>query len=147
MKQVVLLRGVNVGGRNRLPMLALREALAEAGMQDARTHLQSGNVVLDSEASPAQLAAACERVIAERFSLEVAVVVRTRAELAKVVRHDPLGDHRQRSEALPGQLLLGQARSPKRSRGLPRRRSTASVSSRMAARSTRGFRAGWGARA
>jgi uncharacterized protein (DUF1697 family) len=85
------LRGVNVGGRNRVPMLALREALAEAGMHDARTYLQSGNVVLDSDASPAQLAAACERVIAERFSLEIAVLVRTRAELAKVVRHDPLG--------------------------------------------------------
>lgn len=87
-----MLRGVNVGGRNRVAMQALREALLQAGMQQVRTYLQSGNVVLDSDASPAELARECERIIAERFALEVAVVVRTRNELAKVVRHDPLGE-------------------------------------------------------
>jgi uncharacterized protein (DUF1697 family) len=91
-KQIVLLRGVNVGGRNRVAMPALREALEEAGFAPARTYLQSGNVVLDSDASPSLLARECERLIAERFSLDVSVVVRTRAELAKVVRHDPFGE-------------------------------------------------------
>jgi uncharacterized protein (DUF1697 family) len=91
-RQIVLLRGVNVGGRNRVGMQTLREALLEAGMQHVRTYVQSGNVVLDSGATPAELARECERVIAERFELQVAVVVRTRDELAKVVRHDPLGE-------------------------------------------------------
>ncbi|HEX3433402.1 MAG TPA: DUF1697 domain-containing protein [Solirubrobacteraceae bacterium] len=92
MKQIVLLRGVNVGGRNRVPMAALREALEQAGLGPARTFLQSGNVVVDSAAKPAALASDCERIIAEHFELDIAVVVRTRAELAKVVRDDPFGE-------------------------------------------------------
>jgi uncharacterized protein (DUF1697 family) len=91
MRQVVLLRGVNVGGRNKLAMPALRAALEQAGMEDVTTYVQSGNVVLDSAAKPDALARACEAVIAERFALQVAAVARTRAELADVVAHDPLG--------------------------------------------------------
>jgi uncharacterized protein (DUF1697 family) len=91
MRQVVLLRGVNVGGRNKLAMPALRAALEQAGMEDVTTYVQSGNVVLDSAAEPDALARACEAVIAERFDMQVAAVVRTRDELAAVVAHDPLG--------------------------------------------------------
>lgn len=46
---IVLLRGVNVGGRHKLPMAALRVLLAEVGFQNVRTYIQSGNVVLDSQ--------------------------------------------------------------------------------------------------
>jgi uncharacterized protein (DUF1697 family) len=91
MRQVVLLRGVNVGGRNKLAMPALRAALEHAGMAHVTTYVQSGNVVLDSAAEPDALARECEAVIAERFDLQVAAVARTRAELADVVAHDPLG--------------------------------------------------------
>jgi uncharacterized protein (DUF1697 family) len=91
-KQIVLLRGVNVGGRNKLAMPALRDALQAAGMENVLTYVQSGNVVLDSAAKPDALARACEKLIAEQFGLDVGVVVRTRAELAKVVQRNPLGD-------------------------------------------------------
>jgi uncharacterized protein (DUF1697 family) len=91
-KQIVLLRGVNVGGRNRVPMPALREALEAAGLENVVTYVQSGNVVLDSGAKPDALAREVEAVIADAFELDIAVVVRTRAQLAKVVRRDPLGD-------------------------------------------------------
>jgi uncharacterized protein (DUF1697 family) len=90
-RQVVLLRGVNVGGRNKLAMPALRAALEHVGMEDVTTYVQSGNVVLDSAAKPDALARACEAVIVERFDLQVAAVTRTRAELADVVAHDPFG--------------------------------------------------------
>lgn len=92
MRQIVLLRAVNLGGRNRVAMPALREALEQAGNQRVRTYLQSGNAVVESSATTAKLARECERAIAERFALEVDVVVRTRAELARVVRRDPLGE-------------------------------------------------------
>jgi uncharacterized protein (DUF1697 family) len=91
-KQIVLLRGVNVGGRNKVAMPALREALEAAGMENVITYVQSGNVVLDSPAKADALARACEAVIADAFGLYVGVVVRTRAELAKVVERNPLGD-------------------------------------------------------
>jgi uncharacterized protein (DUF1697 family) len=83
---------VNVGGRNKLPMPALREALESSGMEDVTTYVQSGNVVLESKAKPQALAREVEATIADSFGLEVAVVVRSRAELAAIVKRDPLGE-------------------------------------------------------
>ena len=87
---VVLLRGINIGSRNRISMPELREALEGAGYDDVRTYVQSGNVVLTSIASARETARDCERLIADRFGLEIAVVARTRSELAKVVDRNPL---------------------------------------------------------
>jgi uncharacterized protein (DUF1697 family) len=87
---IVLLRGINLGARNRVSMPELREALADAGYDDVRTYLQSGNVVLTTTDSAKKVARECEQVIADRFGLEIDVVVRTRNELAKVVERNPL---------------------------------------------------------
>jgi uncharacterized protein (DUF1697 family) len=73
-------------------MPELRELLASVGFDDVRTYLQSGNVVLSSDASPEQVARECERQIAGRFGLDIDVVARTRDQLAKVVRRNPLAD-------------------------------------------------------
>jgi uncharacterized protein (DUF1697 family) len=91
-RQIVLLRGINLGSRNRIAMPALRERLTKAGFDDVRTYVQSGNVVLSSDVPPDELAAECERQITEGFGLEIDVVVRTRDELADVVRRNPLGE-------------------------------------------------------
>jgi uncharacterized protein (DUF1697 family) len=72
-------------------MADLRKLLEEAGYEDVRTHLQSGNVVLSSTLSPRKLEAQLERQLAKRLGFDVQVLVRTRAELAKVVALDPLG--------------------------------------------------------
>jgi uncharacterized protein (DUF1697 family) len=90
-RHVILLRGINIGSRNRISMPQLREALEEAGFEDVRTHLQSGNVVLTSTAKPESVARKCEKLIAERFGLEIPVVLRTRADLAGIVKRNPLG--------------------------------------------------------
>jgi uncharacterized protein (DUF1697 family) len=92
MRQIVLLRGINLGSRNRIAMPDLRRVLTDAGYDGVATYVQSGNVVLSSNAEPRKLARDCERIIAKAFGLDVAVVVRTRAELAKVVERNPLGD-------------------------------------------------------
>lgn len=91
-RQILLLRGVNLGARNRIAMPELRRALAEAGFEDARTHQQSGNVVLTADVAASELERECERLIRKRFGLEIAVVARTRSELAAVVKRDPLGE-------------------------------------------------------
>ncbi len=91
-RQIVLLRGVNLGARNRIAMPELRDALTDAGFDDVTTYVQSGNVVLSSTASPERVARKCARVIDDRFRLDVGVVVRTRAELAKIVKRDPFAD-------------------------------------------------------
>jgi uncharacterized protein (DUF1697 family) len=90
-RQIVLLRGINLGSRNRIAMPELRAALEEAGFGEVRTYVQSGNVVLDAKTKPEQTARRIERLIGEQFGLEIAVVVRTRAELARIVKKNPLG--------------------------------------------------------
>ena len=72
-------------------MPALREQLSDAGFTGARTYLSSGNVVLESEAAPDALGREIERLITDRFGLEIDVVVRSRDELAAVVELNPLG--------------------------------------------------------
>ena len=91
-RQALLLRGVNLGPRNRVPMAELRAALEDAGFEDVKTYLQSGNVVLSSKAKPEQTARKVGRVIQDAFGLEIAVVARTGAQLARVVARNPLGD-------------------------------------------------------
>jgi uncharacterized protein (DUF1697 family) len=89
--RAAFLRGINVGGHKKIGMADLRSALAEAGAENVATHLQSGNVVLDSDAAPADVAATVAAVIADRFGLEVDVLVRTGGELAEIVAANPLG--------------------------------------------------------
>ena len=88
-RHVVLLRGINLGPRNRISMPELRSALEDAGFKDMQTYLQSGNVVLASRARPDTVARRVEREIADRFGLEIAVVVRSGEELAEVVKRNP----------------------------------------------------------
>ena len=89
-QHIVLLRGVNLGSRNRVAMPALRSALEKDGFDDVRSYLQSGNLVLASSAKADAVARKVQRVIAKEFGLEIAVVTRTRAQLAKVVERNPL---------------------------------------------------------
>ena len=89
-RSVVLLRGINVGTAKRIGMVPLREALTARGYTDVVTHLQSGNVVLGTDRAEAELAADVHACIADGFGHDVAVVVRSAAELAAVVEGGPL---------------------------------------------------------
>src|SRR5580765_324469 len=89
-QHIVLLRGINLGSRNRIAMPALRAALEAAGFADVRTYVQSGNVVLSSSATGAEVTGKVQRVIAKEFGLDIGVVTRRRAQLAKVVERNPL---------------------------------------------------------
>lgn len=88
---IAFIRGINVGSHNRIAMPALRDALVDAGYADVRTYLQSGNVVLETRKSPARVARELERLLDAQFNLAVAVITRTREELAAVVDLNPLG--------------------------------------------------------
>ncbi len=92
MRQIVLLRGINLGARNRIAMPALRQLLTGSGYGEVQTYLGSGNVVLDRPAAPDELAREVERLITDRFGLDIAVIVRSRDELAAVLERNPLGE-------------------------------------------------------
>jgi uncharacterized protein (DUF1697 family) len=87
---VALLRGVNVGGRSGLAMSDLRNITEAAGFAPVRTYIQSGNVVFGSRRSDTMsVAKALRAAIAQATSLDPDIAVRTRAELAAIVRGNP----------------------------------------------------------
>ncbi len=84
---LVLLRGINVGGKHPLPMPELRALFAELGCDNVDTYLQSGNLVCT--AHPSLTAAAIAEALAERFGFPVPVVLRTAVELTSCIRNNP----------------------------------------------------------
>ena len=87
---VALLRGINVGGKNMIPMAALRSSLTELGYEDVVTYIQSGNIVFRSPRGKADdVAAAIERQISATFGKSVTVIVRTPAELEAIAERNP----------------------------------------------------------
>jgi uncharacterized protein (DUF1697 family) len=92
-RHIALLRGINVGGHKKVPMADLRAALEDAGFEDVKTYVQSGNVALTAkERSPGKVGRKVEQAIEKAFGFDVAVVVRSREEIAALVEDDPLGD-------------------------------------------------------
>lgn len=91
---VVLLRGINVGGKNKVPMASLRELLERLGYADVTTYIASGNVILRSAASPDAIRARIEAALPEALALDdelVKVLVLTRDRLRAVVENRPRG--------------------------------------------------------
>lgn len=97
---VVLPRGINVGGHNRVPMAELRPKLADAGYTDPITILQSGNIIVtadqpDDATGPAAVAAAVaasvQQLLATEFDVHVPCVARTAAQIEAILDRNPLG--------------------------------------------------------
>jgi uncharacterized protein (DUF1697 family) len=91
---VVLLRGINVGGKNPVPMARLREVLGELGYTDVATYIASGNVLLRSTHKPDEIKREIEAALPKAFRLHselVGVLVLTAAQLRAVVADRPTG--------------------------------------------------------
>jgi uncharacterized protein (DUF1697 family) len=90
-RYVALLRGINVGGRNKVPMADLRRAFEEGGYGHVRTYIQSGNVLFESAAARRSLEDDVERLLEARFKTPLVVVVRSHDQYRDVVGHAPKG--------------------------------------------------------
>lgn len=90
MRYLALLRGINLGSRNRVVMGELREMFAAMGHGDVATHLQTGNVLFTASGPAAPLAADIERRLASELGVTVTVLLRSKSELGKVVARNPL---------------------------------------------------------
>jgi uncharacterized protein (DUF1697 family) len=93
-RYLVLLRGINVGGRNKVPMAALRNLLESHGHTKVSTYIASGNVILSSDQPAAAIKHELEAALPKTFKLDselIAVLVLTRAQLRAVVRDRPKG--------------------------------------------------------
>jgi uncharacterized protein (DUF1697 family) len=102
--QVALLRAINVGGTGKLAMADLRAWIADMGFQNAKTVLQSGNIVLDSnEVAGTDLEEKLERVLEKRFNLRGEVIVRSPEQWAKLISQNPM---KPEARTDPSHLLL-----------------------------------------
>lgn len=88
---VALVRGINVGKNNRLPMATLRGVIGDLGYTDVRTHLNSGNAVftVPGRQQPVTVAKKLEGALLDETGLKLRVVVRSRKELADVIVKNP----------------------------------------------------------
>jgi uncharacterized protein (DUF1697 family) len=90
MRYVALLRGINVGGKNKVAMADLRQIAEALGHTEIATYIQSGNLVFTSaDENSSTLADALESEIARRLDVRPAVVVLSRADLAQVIADNP----------------------------------------------------------
>jgi uncharacterized protein (DUF1697 family) len=89
---VALLRAVNLGSRNKVPMAALRAALSDAGYDEVRTLIASGNVVLSRRTKPS--AHSLESLIADEFGVRTTVILRSAAQIRALRDARPFDDGR-----------------------------------------------------
>ena len=91
---VALLRGINVGGKNKVPMAGLKALLEEIGLEEVRTYIQSGNAIFRSPLAAGTIARKIEQALTSAFKLDdelVKVLVLSHAELKAVVEKRPKG--------------------------------------------------------
>ncbi len=91
---LVLFRGINVGGKNKVPMVELRALLTDLGCRNVRTYIQSGNAILQSELKAETIARRIEEAMPGRFTLDTSVIrvlVLSRAELEAAIDKRPKG--------------------------------------------------------
>ena len=91
MRWVALLRAVNLGARNKVPMAELRALLEDAGYEDVRTYIASGNILLDGPNKRDAIGAAVERLIADAFGVTTTAILRKPRDLAKIAAAHPFG--------------------------------------------------------
>lgn len=97
-KYLILLRGINVGGRNKIPMAELRKCLEKLGYSSVKTYIASGNAILQSDENPRTIKTKIESTLIKHFKLNsdyIKVLVLTQKQLQAVVDNKPkgFGDH------------------------------------------------------
>ena len=91
-RYALLLRGVNVGAKNSLPMTQLRAMLAELGCTDIETYVQSGNAVFATRLATRELTSRIERSLEAFMGRPIATTLRTQAEMSAIVAANPFAD-------------------------------------------------------
>lgn len=115
-KRIALLRGINVGGRNKLPMAELRTLCGDLGWHDVETYIQSGNIVFSttrevSAITPdtTTLETDLSRAIAQHFNFTIPVIIRTAVTWHQYIRNNPFGAQ---VEIEPQRVLLALSQKP-----------------------------------
>ena len=86
---LALLRGINVGGNNRIPMASLSSLCTKTGWTEVQTYIQSGNIVFSADAMPAALEAKLERALKKQFGFGIPVIVRPASAWTSYLKNNP----------------------------------------------------------
>ncbi|HET6622591.1 MAG TPA: DUF1697 domain-containing protein [Candidatus Saccharimonadales bacterium] len=90
MKYVALLRGINVGGNNKISMFELKACFEKLGFGDVKTYINSGNIIFStSKSDETRLVRSIENCIKDKFNLDIPVVIRSNQQIAEVVKAIP----------------------------------------------------------
>lgn len=125
---ICLIRGINVGGRNMVPMAELRQVCADLGWADVHTYIQSGNLIFRSASAPRSLEDELERAVERRFGVAASVLVRTAAEWQLYMKNNPYADACRRE---PNLVMLALSKALPRSEAVSALRSRASSGERV----------------
>lgn len=88
-RYVAFLRGVNISGKNKVPMEELRKAFEVLGFGEVKTYLNSGNVIFSSDENIGGLTSQVETMIQNRFGLDIPVFVTSKENLEDILQHAP----------------------------------------------------------
>jgi uncharacterized protein (DUF1697 family) len=125
---IALLRGINVTGRNKIPMAELRSLCADLGWRDIQSYIQSGNLVFRAGAGPAKLEAELEQAIERCLGLAIPTIVRAAADWPAYVRGNPYPDASARA---PNAVMLALCKAPPRPDAIGKLRERASNHERI----------------
>ncbi|MGK0190052.1 MAG: hypothetical protein ACI9R3_005872 [Verrucomicrobiales bacterium] len=106
---VALLRGINVGGKNRIPMKELAPLCAALGWKSVETYLQTGNVIFTSTRAASTLESDLERAIVSHFDFSIPIIVRNAIDFEKCIVESPL---KNQAKTDPSRVLLYLAKRP-----------------------------------
>lgn len=109
---IALLRGINVGGNNPLPMKELREILAALACENVRTYIQSGNAVFTSNAEPESLTSEIRLAIEERFGFSPKLLLLSHERLVAIAASNPFPDAEQKPKSLHVGFLADKPTNP-----------------------------------
>jgi uncharacterized protein (DUF1697 family) len=109
---IALLRGINVGGNNPLPMKELREILASLGCENVRTYIQSGNAAFASDSDRDTLTGAIRSAIEKRFGFSPKILLLSNERLVEIAASNPFSEAEQNPKFLHVWFLADNPRNP-----------------------------------
>lgn len=125
---VALLRGINVGGHNKIPMLELRGLCADFGWQNVESYVQSGNLIFHADASREEVEAELESGVRSRFGLSVPVIARTAEEWSAFASSNPFAKASKEDSKL---VMLALSKAPLLPKAAEELRERAAVGERI----------------
>ena len=94
LEHIILLRGVTPNGKNAIPKMSyLVDILTEAGFQQVRTYIQSGNIILESDLDLEEIRECVHTLIKEKIGADLKMVIKNKSDFKKIVQENPFGEH------------------------------------------------------